>query len=399
MDRTFELEMVDELLEAMSRPQAELTDEVHEEPVESYHDLERFERERERLFRRMPIVAALSPELPEPGSWKTFDETGVPIILVRGQDGVVRGFHNTCGHRGARLVEEPRGRGERWICPFHAWTYDTQGTLATVTAKSAFPGLCPSERGLHPVQVDERVGLIWVLTTPTGDPLDVDAHLGPFAPELARWDIADWHFIDSRVHRVPANWKITMDTFTEAFHIGVLHKKSAGAFVNPASTRWKAFGDHHRQVFAMKNLEELRTVPRGQRRAWEEYRLLFTYLIYPNIAFLFTPDHAEMFQTFPAGGVDSSICVHSYFSLTPVHTEQDRAGRRQQFDFYFNLVATEDFRVADGVQRNIRSGSFPTQIFGRYEPITQAMHRGYHRDLGEPVTPRAGLRAVAAAGS
>jgi phenylpropionate dioxygenase-like ring-hydroxylating dioxygenase large terminal subunit len=381
MDRAFELEMVDELLEVLSAGTVEQTDRMHEEPVANYLDEHRFACEREWLFQRTPIAAALSGELTEPGSWKLFDETGVPIVLIRGEDGVARGFLNVCGHRGARLIEEPRGTGKRYFCPFHAWSYRPDGSLAGVPHQGSFEGVCREARSLRPVEVREHLGVIWVVAKPGDTPMDLDAHLGPFAEELAKWDIPSWHYLETRVHRVPANWKITMDTFTEGYHIPVLHKDSIGAGAAGGLNAYRAFGDHHRQVFAMKHLEELRTVPRDQWNAFDEWRFAFTYDIYPNTTFLVAGDRIEMFQTFPGQTVDSSVCLHSLFSFQKAVTEDELRYFREQFDFIFNLVENEDFRVSAGIQKGLASGAFDHHIYGRNEPMTQAMHLAYQRDL------------------
>ncbi|HTK61646.1 MAG TPA: aromatic ring-hydroxylating dioxygenase subunit alpha [Pseudonocardia sp.] len=383
MDRTFELEMVDELLDVLANPTHELTDRVHEEPTANYTCPERFVLERERLFQRMPIAAALSAELPEACSWKLFDETGVPIVLIRGEDEVVRGFLNVCGHRGARLVEQPRGTGKRMFCPFHAWSYKPDGSLAGVPAQQAFAGVCREDRALRPVEVREHLGIVWVVAKPGDTPMDLDAHLGPFAEELAKWDVGSWNYLETRVHEVPANWKITMDTFTEGYHVPVLHKDSIGALAAGGLNAYRAFGDHQRQVFAMKTLEELRGTPREQWNAFDELRLAFTYDIYPNTTFLMAGDHTEMYQTFPGATVDTSVCVHSLFSFEKAETEEQRGNFSTLFDFFFNLVEHEDFRVCAGIQKGLGSGAFDTHIYGRNEAMTQAMHLAYDRDLNE----------------
>jgi phenylpropionate dioxygenase-like ring-hydroxylating dioxygenase large terminal subunit len=381
MDRDFELEIVDELLEVLANPTQLQAEKIHEEPVENYLSVERFARERELLFQRMPMAAALSGELPGPGSWKLFDETGVPIVLVRGEDGVVRGFLNVCGHRGARLVEQPRGTARRLSCPFHAWSYRPDGSLAGIPAQQAFDGVCREERGLRPVEVREHLGIVWVVARPGDTPMDLDAHLGSFAGELALWDVGAWRYVETRTHQVPANWKITVDTFTEGYHIPVLHKDSLGAGAAGGLNTHRAFGDHQRLVFAMKTLEELRGTPRAEWNAFRDWRMAITYNIYPNVGFLIASDHIEMFQTFPGNTVDTSICLHSLFIHDEIESDDQRAELSAKFDFFFNLVEHEDFRVSAGIQRGLASGAFDTHVFGRCEPMTQAVHQAHQRDL------------------
>lgn len=393
MNRDFELELTELLLDVVENPTVEMAEDVYEVPVEHYVSPDRFALERDQLFGRTPLLAALASELPEPGSWKIFDEAGVPIVLVRGEDGVVRGFLNVCGHRGARLVEEPRGQGRRLSCPFHGWSYNIDGTLGGVPAHKAFPALCRDDRGLRPVPTREHLGAIWVVPRDDSE-LDVDAHLGPFALELARWEMDTWHYVETRVHDVAANWKITMDTFTEGYHIPVLHKDSLGTLGATGTNLYDRMGDHHRQVFPMSNLYELRNLPKEQWNGFEEWRFAFTYVVYPNTTFLIAGDHAEMYQTFPGATVDRSVCLHSLFAFEPVETDDDRKHYSGLFDFFFDLVETEDFRVSAGIERGLRTGAFDTFLLGRYEPMTQAMHRAFERDLTRP-----GRTPVVAAGS
>ena len=383
MDRALELQIVDELLDVLANQTVDLVDTVREEPVTAYTDPELWSRERKRLFQRTPVVAALSAELPDPGSWKLFDESGIPIVLIRGDDGIVRGFLNVCGHRGARLVDEDRGQTRRLSCPFHGWSYKPDGSLVGVPRPSTFAGVCLQDRALRPVQVAEHLGMVWVVADPAGPPLDLPAHLGAFAEDLSKWDILRWRHLETRTHDIPANWKIVTDTFTEGYHIPVLHKGSVGPMIAGGLNAYRAFGDHQREVFAMKNLEELREVPREQRNAFAEGRIIFTYDIYPNTILQIGGDHAESYRVFPGEAVGSSMCVHSYFTLGET-TDDEAEQHRQTFDFFYNLVGQEDFKVAAGVQKGLHTGAYDTYLYGRMEPATQVWHAAFQRDTHAP---------------
>eukprot|EP01035_Chromulina_nebulosa_P067812 gene67812-92910_t len=98
------------VVEHIRNSTSDLADHPMRNDVSVYIDAARHAAERQKLFRETPLVACLSRELPGPGSFRTFDETGVPIIIVRGGDGTVRAFLNICVHRGARLVREAGGQ-------------------------------------------------------------------------------------------------------------------------------------------------------------------------------------------------------------------------------------------------------------------------------------------------
>jgi phenylpropionate dioxygenase-like ring-hydroxylating dioxygenase large terminal subunit len=93
------------------------------QPVEAYNDPERFRREVDRIFHHLPLGLALSIELPEPGSYLALTVMEKPILMVRGQDGVVRAFINACTHRGAQLCKPGSGRVQRLVCPYHASSF------------------------------------------------------------------------------------------------------------------------------------------------------------------------------------------------------------------------------------------------------------------------------------
>src|SRR5512142_1056493 len=104
---------------------SDLAPEAMRNDVSVYLDPVRHAAERQKLFRETPVVACLSTDLPQPGSYRTFDETGVPIVVVRGKDGQVRAFLNICTHRGARLVRQPEGKANLMTCWFHGWSFGT----------------------------------------------------------------------------------------------------------------------------------------------------------------------------------------------------------------------------------------------------------------------------------
>lgn len=381
MDRTLELDVTEQLLELLRRPTMAVGDEMRELPVNVYADQERWRREREVLFGDTPLMAALAGELPEAGDWKLFEPPGMSIVLVRGDDGVVRGFRNACRHRGAFVVDEPRGSSRSFTCPYHSWTYDRQGALIGIPQADTFEGICRQQRGLLPVSVAERAGVIWVLPRSDGHPFDLDAHLGDFAAELERWNLGDLHFFEQREHRISANWKLAVDTFTEAYHIPKLHKDTVGRLAAGGLTVCTRFGMHHRQTVAMRHLKDIADSPREERAPFSAGAIGFVYLIFPNSVLLFFGDHAEFFQVFPGDTVDTSVTLHSMFDYAPIETEERRGNMKAVFDFFYGVVGGEDYRMAASVQRTLNSTYNETFLLGSCEAVTQAMHEDFEKVL------------------
>src|SRR6202000_3209327 len=106
--------------------------------------------------------AAIADELPSTGSYKTLSVNEILILLVRGNDNVVRAFYNTCQHRGTMLVSKPEGNVQKFACRYHCWTYSLDGKLIFVTDERLFPGLDKSSKSLKSIRCESFGNLIFV---------------------------------------------------------------------------------------------------------------------------------------------------------------------------------------------------------------------------------------------
>jgi nitrite reductase/ring-hydroxylating ferredoxin subunit len=135
-----------------------LVDDVYEEPVSVYLDEGRAEAERESLFLRTPQVVCLSNQLVEAGSQVAVTVADLPVIVVRGDDGSIRGFVNACRHRGSTVVTEDTC-SRRMTCPYHGWSYDLEGSLVGVPGSAGFHGMDRDAHALASLRVEERHGI------------------------------------------------------------------------------------------------------------------------------------------------------------------------------------------------------------------------------------------------
>ena len=134
-------------------------------PAEPCISPEYFACERERVFRRVWVNVGRVDEIPKPGDYVVRDLAvcNASILVMRGDDGVVRGFHNVCSHRGNQLVGDERGSCRGVLtCNFHSWAYDSQGQLRWVPDEENFFDLQKSEHGLTPVATDLWEGFIFI---------------------------------------------------------------------------------------------------------------------------------------------------------------------------------------------------------------------------------------------
>ena len=212
-------------------------------PTSNYYDPERAALENERIFRRVPLVLGFSAELSEPHSYTALDVMGVPVLIVRGDNGVLRSFVNMCSHRGAIVVDEGVGTARRFTCPFHGWSYDTSGALAGIRDRAAFGEVDMQCLGLTPLPVAERAGLIFGGITP-GMPFDIDAYLGCYTELLEHLRLSECRLV-GRQQVVGPNWKIAYDGYVDFYHLPILHRDTFGSSYNN-QTVCDAYGPHQR---------------------------------------------------------------------------------------------------------------------------------------------------------
>jgi len=206
-------------------------------PAPWYSDAGVHAHERERIFSHAWTYAGPSEWVTEPGSYFAAHIGHVPVAVVRGSDGVLRGLVNVCRHRG-HLVVEGAGCRETLQCPYHAWTYDLDGTLRRAPRSEREPGFDPSGLSLAPVSVDAWGPFVFVNPDPEAAPLA--AALGRL-PEIVAESGLDVDAIRFHSHHewpIEANWKIVMENFLECYHCPTAHPGFSKLIdVNPDSYR------------------------------------------------------------------------------------------------------------------------------------------------------------------
>ena len=200
-------------------------------PVEHYFDAQRWQRECDRVFQRMPLVLATTSELRQAGDYKALSVMDKPVLICRTADGQIKAFENSCAHRGSQIVATGRGNAKRFVCPYHAWSYDNQGALKHVLCEDDFGEIEKGCNGLVELTCLERAGLIWV-TLDSRSKLSIELFLCDYDEVLSHFDLSNWHFFDDRVLRGP-NWKIAYDGYLDFYHIPVLHRNTFGANTPP----------------------------------------------------------------------------------------------------------------------------------------------------------------------
>ena len=197
----------------------------HDLPGGRYTSDAFWELEREHLWPRVWVLAGRVEDVPHVGDYATFDDLGVPMLIVRGKDEQIRAFYNTCQHRGAPVVRDAHGSAHTLRCQYHSWTYDiTDGTLLSVPDERDFVGLDKASRCLPAARCETWDGWIFVNQSLDAPPL-VD-WLGPVAPQLAELQGTSLRTVARRSEIVPCNWKVTAEAFLEVYHFRHIHQRN-----------------------------------------------------------------------------------------------------------------------------------------------------------------------------
>lgn len=222
-------------------------------PVARYTDEAFFDLEMRYLWGRTWLFAGHVNELPEPGSYKLFDKLDQSIIVMRGKDGAIRAFHNTCRHRGAALLTEPSGRASRIVCPYHSWSYSSEGDLKVVPQEHNFACLDKSERGLLKVRCETWRGLVFINLDDNAGSLE--AHLKPFSDRIGNFPLEEMEIKRSTSHVLECNWKAAYDNFIEIYHIPSVHGKTAMQWLKPETFIVTLLGNGHSSLTTERRLD------------------------------------------------------------------------------------------------------------------------------------------------
>jgi len=228
--------------------------------VEAYVSEEYARAERDKLWRKVWLQVGRMEEIPEVGNYLTYQILDDSILIVRSAPDTIKAYYNVCSHRGRRLIDTPsgahhaHGKQLKFVCGFHAWTYNLDGQCTYIMDKENWQGALTEERTrLGKVKLDTWGGWIWINLDPAAEPLR--DYLQPAASMLEPFELHNMRFRWRRWLVFDCNWKVAMEAFDETYHVPGTHPEFMrfGNFVG-----WgRAQGKHsHIGYDAPKGLDE-----------------------------------------------------------------------------------------------------------------------------------------------
>ncbi len=168
------------------------------------------------------VCVGRSADVPMPGSLKAYNIGASGVMLARGDDGILRAFENACRHRGHELL--PCGgsaQPKAIICPYHAWSYEFDGSLRGAPGFKGHTDFDKTEFSLFQMPVEEWHG--WTFVDPSGSAGAFSAHVGELEDIVARYDGATLRTAETHTYDVAANWKVIVENYQECYHCSMIH--------------------------------------------------------------------------------------------------------------------------------------------------------------------------------
>jgi phenylpropionate dioxygenase-like ring-hydroxylating dioxygenase large terminal subunit len=335
-----------------------------------YHDREFFDLEMERVIRPSWQIVCHVSEVAQPGDYRTIDYLGESVIVIRGDDGEVRAFTNVCRHRAMRLVEGPAGCAKKLVCPYHAWTFESDGRLSGVPMKSEYPALKLEENGLAPVALEVWHGFIFVRLTDAGFP-SVREMMAPFEDEVAQYRFEDMRPMgEVRYRPRSVNWKNVGDNYSDNLHIPVAHDgltRLVGKTYRIEAHGWadRLYGDvvkgekqNFWEKFYRTHMPRVDHLPEEAHGRWLYYKL------WPNMAFDIYADQIDFMQWLPISPTECLLREVAY--CLPDSRREMKLVRYANWRIN-RVVNAEDTWLITRVQQGMQSRTYGTGPIGKSE--------------------------------
>jgi phenylpropionate dioxygenase-like ring-hydroxylating dioxygenase large terminal subunit len=342
-----------------------------------YHDPAFFKVEMERVIRPTWQIVCHVSDIPDAGDWHSLTLLGENIIAVRGDDGILRAFHNVCRHRASRIVDGDSGCARKLVCPYHGWTYATDGRLTGVPGKGDYPGLDMAKFGLAPVDLEIWQGFVFVRLE--GEGSGISEMMAPYAEMIGPYRLEQLQPMGRVTIRPRAvNWKNVADNYSDGLHIPIAHPGltrlfgrgygiEAGAHVD---RMWGDLVDRPSANVSERAYQEF--LPRVTHLPPEKQRHWLYFKLWPNFAFDIYPDQVDFMQFIPVSATETLVREISY--ALPDDRREMKAARYLNWRIN-RRVNAEDTALIARVQAGMGSRSYRPGPLGESEVCLRSFAR------------------------
>lgn len=337
-------------------------------PASWYRDPAHYQRELEVFWYGKWIAAMREEEIAGPGDWRVVRIGSQSIVVLRGEAGSLRAFHNTCRHRGSVLCTEEQGNfpRRRIVCPYHAWTYDLGGRLVATPRRMETPDFRAQDFSLFEVAIDSWGGFVFVHLGGRDAPPLADA-LGELPQRYQRYGFGELRIGKRIVADVRANWKLLAENFSECFHCPPVHPEfcrivtayqEAGAWGlrgRPESRPEYKTGAETLTLDGTARLPAFRGLSEAERNT-----LYTADLLLPNLFLNIHPDYVNAHLMFPTG--PESVRIVYDWLFEPQHLPLADADL-EHYVALWDITNRQDARNCEWQQEGLQSREFRHGVF------------------------------------
>jgi choline monooxygenase len=340
-------------------------------PAAWYTDPRIAELERLNVFSRTWQLVARTDQVQSPGHFVSTIVAGEPVVVVRGNDGVLRAFYNVCRHHAAAVVTQSCGHATLLRCPYHGWNYALDGSLKGMPEFEGVENFDRAQNGLVPIRVETWECFVFVNLDNDAEPLL--GFLGGLVRRMAPLGISQLHFYDRRTYNLASNWKVFVDNYLDGgYHVPHLHKELNSVL------DYKQYTIENEDRYCLQSSPLVRSDQDAATGSTRQGDRAWYFWQHPNLMINCYAGYMDTNLVIP---VDVDHC-HVIFDFYFGDTRESAREYNEQAVIVVDRVQQEDLGICEDVQRGLKSRAYRAgRLSVRREAGEQLFHRLLAGDL------------------
>ena len=350
-------------------------------PRRYFVSAEVFAKEQATIFSAEWVYVGHQSQIAASGDYFVQEVTGESLIVVRDQQGTIRGFYNVCRHRGTRLCEEQRGHAGAIQCPYHAWTYALNGRLIGAPQMDGAPGFDKADYSLASVKIALWEGFIFVNLA--SRPRPFEETFAPLDGKFAHWNLPQLRSAKRVEYDVNANWKLIFQNYSECYHCPGVHPMLSKVSPYDSAENDLCEGPFLGGFMAITKGASLTMSGNACARpvgdiGSEDHARVFYYSIFPSMLLSMHPDYVMVHQIWPLSPERTRVVCDWFFHPDAFDSADFHPEDAVEF---WDVTNKQDWHVCELSQQGIASRAYTPGPYSPRESIPAAWDREYLRRM------------------